>query len=102
MLSLIDCFCHKELFFFRFFSDRKRITKASHCKDDTYERAEGEGGRSRGQELRNPSPNYPILHDLARKRTYPLWFLAALSSWLEFSAPGSQFSVASRFVLTEN
>ena len=47
VLCLIYYFRHKE-FFFRFFSNRKRITKARYCKDDSYKRpggraAEGEG-----------------------------------------------------------
>ncbi len=51
VLSLIDYFRHKG-FFFRSFSNRKRITKARYCKDDSYKRAGGEGGRLGGQELR--------------------------------------------------
>ena len=78
MPSLIDCFCHKELFF-RPFADRKRITKASYCKDDGYELAKGEGGHSGGQELRYSTRNFPILHDLVRLRRYPVWFLAAVT-----------------------
>ena len=35
VLSLISCFRHKG-FFFRSFSNRKRITKARYCKDDSY------------------------------------------------------------------
>ena len=40
VLSLISCFRHSG-FFFRCFSNRKRITKARYCKDDSYKRARG-------------------------------------------------------------
>src|SRR5258708_2062389 len=48
VLCLIGCFCHKEVCF-RSFSDRKRITKARYCKDDSYKQAEGEGGGWEGK-----------------------------------------------------
>src|ERR1700675_4104408 len=49
VLSLISCFRHKG-FFFRSFSNRKRITKARYCKDDSYKRA---GGRVAAGEGKN-------------------------------------------------
>ena len=79
MLSLIGCFCHKDLFF-RPFPDRKRITKTSYCKDDSYEMAKGEGSHSGGQELRYSRPNLPFLHNWDRLRTYRVWFPGWLSA----------------------
>jgi len=49
MLSLIGYFRHKRALFLRPFSDRKRITKASYCRDDTYWLAKGEGDQSAGK-----------------------------------------------------
>jgi len=49
VLCLIYYFRHKE-FFFRFFSKRKRITKARYCKDDSYKRP---GGRAADREGKN-------------------------------------------------
>ena len=49
MLSLIDYFRHKG-FFFCSFSNRKRITKATYCKDESYKRA---GGRAAAWEGKN-------------------------------------------------
>ena len=49
MLSLIDYFRHKG-FFFCSFSNRKRITKATYCKDESYKRA---GGRAADWEGKN-------------------------------------------------
>jgi len=48
VLSLIDYFRHKG-FFFRSFSNRKRITKARYCKDDSYKRARGRGAAGEGK-----------------------------------------------------
>jgi hypothetical protein len=98
VLSLIGCFCHKELFLFRPFSDRKRITKASCCKDGSFEWAKGEGGHSGGQELRYPSPNFPFCTTwlgCGRTRFGP-------GGCQLPGVPSSQFSVESRFVWTEN
>lgn len=62
MLSLIGYFRHKG-FFFRSFSNRKRITKARYCKDDSYKRAGG--GRPLGRaRITLAKPEFPILHDL--------------------------------------
>jgi len=47
-LSLIDYFRHME-FFFRSFSNRKRITKARYCKDDSYKRARGRVATGEGK-----------------------------------------------------
>ena len=96
MPSLIGCFCHKELFF-RPFPDRKRITKASYCKDDSYEQAKGEGGQLQKARITLFNPEFPILHDWAGLRTYLVWFVAVVSLWPKFPVPGSQFSVESRF-----
>ena len=52
VLSLIGCFRHKE-FFFRSFSDRKRITKARYCKDDSYKRARGRATAREGKNYAN-------------------------------------------------
>src|ERR1700682_144266 len=62
VLSLISCFRHKG-FFFRSFSNRKRITKARYCKDGSYKRARG--GRPLGRaRITLTKPEFPILHDL--------------------------------------
>jgi hypothetical protein len=79
VLSLIGNLRHKELFFRGPFSDRKRITKTPYCKDTSYKRLKGEGGRLAGQELRYPSPNFPIVHDTGSLGTYPAWFLQSSS-----------------------
>jgi len=68
-----------------FFSQRKRITKASCCKDDSYERAKGEGSLRRAR-ITLSKPEFSILHDLAGLRTYALWFLAAISYPLSVTA----------------
>ncbi len=80
-------------------SGRKRITKASYCKDGIYQRAKGEGGQFAGQELRYSNPEFHILHNLAGLRTCPVWFLVAISHQQETSVPGSQFSVRNESVL---
>src|SRR5260370_21510440 len=58
VLSLISCFRHKRIFF-RSFSNRKRITKARYCKDDSYKWA---GGRAVAWEGKNYAYQARISH----------------------------------------
>src|SRR5437879_6670772 len=52
VLSLIDYFRHKG-FFFCSFSNRKQITKARYCKDDSYKRARGRAAAWEGKNYAN-------------------------------------------------
>ena len=79
MLHLIRYFRHKE-FFFRSSVNRKRITKAGYCKDDSYSEPRGRAAAGEGKNYALSNPEFPILHDLAGLRTYPVWFLAVSCS----------------------
>jgi len=72
--SLIDCFCHKELFHRPFNRIASESPKQAIAKTASYELARGEGDDSAGQELRDPTLNFLILHNLARLGTYLVWF----------------------------
>ena len=74
MLSLIDYFRHK-VFFFRSFSNGKRIAKTRYCKDGSYKRA---GGRATGWEGKNYADQARIsyfarLGGVGRWRGWFLW-----------------------------
>jgi hypothetical protein len=58
VLNLINCFCHKGALL-RFFSDRKRITKGSYYKDDSYELIQG---KMTGSQSKNYATNTRISH----------------------------------------
>src|SRR3981189_2564929 len=81
VLSLISCFRHMG-FFFRSFSNRKRITKARYCKDDSSK-------RTRGRVAAREGKNYA---DQAR-----ISYLARVGWAAEVAGlvPGGQFSVLS-------
>jgi hypothetical protein len=59
---------------FREFFNRKRITKATNYKYDSYKRADGEGGRSAGKNYAINPEIASILPQLIWNRTYLVWF----------------------------
>src|SRR5450759_1842429 len=81
VLSLIGCFCHKEFF------SRPLFGSQANYQSKLLQRRHLRAGQGGGRPLRRAritlsKPEFSILHDLAGLRTYPVWFLAAVSSQL--------------------
>src|ERR1700676_1823830 len=85
VLSLISCFRHKG-FFFRSFCNRKRITKARYCKDDSYKWA---GGKAAAWEGKNYANQARFSHFARLDRAAEVAGLVRGSS-VQFSVLGSQ------------
>src|ERR1039457_6966309 len=72
VLDLIGCFCHKELFCVLFESQANHQNKLLQRR--TLTQAKGGGWPCRAARITLSTPDFPILHDLPGRRTYPLWF----------------------------
>src|SRR6266478_2566094 len=94
VLSLIDYFRHKG-FFFCSFSDRKRISKARYCKDDSYKRARGRGTAREGKNYANQA-RISYCARFGGAADVSGLVPGAGSCQVEFSVAGSQFSVKPR------